>query len=899
MRRLLALALVVAGVITGGTALAYLSSHGTGSASATVGKIDPATNVVAKAGNGSTSSGPSPVTITWDAPSADVTPTGYKVVRDDGSTQVVVSCSASPCTDTNVPDGTYTYHVQSLLGTSWTSAAADSNALTIQNDIAPPTTTIDFPTDGGAYNAAGFANQCTSGTVTGICGTASDSSGVADVEVAIENSLGDYWNGSGFVTNGSPIFNTAGGTTAWSFVFTPPSDDTFTVLVQATDGFGNTTPAGTETAASFTYDTVAPSPTLTDVNGSSVSFPFLTNQTATTIGGACGTATGDGSSVNWSVTGDASDSGSATCAAGSWTATLSRGLSADGSYTVSASQSDAADNTGTTGNESITVDETAPSLALTKVDGISQSFPYYTNGTVTTIGGTCGSASGDNPTVTWSITGGATESSSTSCSSGTWSATLTAALSAAGNYVVSATQDDEAGNTGSSGNQSIIIDTAAPTLAIASPTNNGYTNSQTPTISGTAGTQAADSTHSADSSTVTVKIYAGSTTGATLQETLTAGVSAGGSWSVPATTLPANGQYTVQATQTDGAGNTGTSGANTFVIDTVAPAPAVTGPTDGATGVSTTPTLSGTAGTQAADATHSADASTVTVKVYQGAGTGGTLVQTFSGVIVDGSGAWSLNVTTALGSGIQYTAEVTQTDGAGNSGSGAGTFTTKGASLTCTLSATGDTYIRQTDPTHGSATTMVTNQNGGASHQDNALVQFGILSSTCQEGGTLPTNAAVSSATLTLTATSATGRTVGAAPAGSSWSESTLTWATATGAEQNPTGTNTAAISSAAVSWNVTADVQSILSGATDGGWVLWDTGNGNQPTNFDTKEASSGHPKLVIVYTDPPAAPTTEGLSSTREIAFFAVLGGSVLGLIALLTMPIPRRRGRRRKAT
>ena len=894
MRRLVALALVVTGVIAGG-AYAFLSSHGTGAASANVGRIDPPANVVAKADNGSTSNGPGPVTITWNAPSGGAPPTSYEVVRDDGSTQVTVSCDSSPCVDTSVPNGAYAYHVQSLLDTSWTSVAAESNPLTIQNDVAAPATTIAFPADGGAYAATAFADSCTSGTVTGICGTASDPSGVANVMVAIENGQGNFWNGAAFVTSSAPIFAKADGTTAWSFAFTPTVDDAFTVLVQATDAVGNTTTSDGETVASFTYDNVAPSVTLTEVNGSHVGFPYLTNQTVTRIGGDCGDATGDSSDVNWSVNGDATDTGSAPCSSGSWTATLTSALSSDGSYTVSATQSDAAGNTGASGNESITLDETAPVVSVTTVDGASQNFPYYTNSTVTTLGGTCGAASGDSPTVNWSVTGAATESGSSSCSSGIWSAAPTTPLSEAGNYVVNATQDDAAGNTGSSGSQSIVNDKTAPSVTITAPSSNSDTNTQTPTISGTAGTQAADSIHSADNSTVTVEIYAGPTTSGTPQETLSANVNGDGTWSVPATSLPANTQYTVQATQSDDAGNAGTSTPNTFVVDSVAPTPAVTDPTSDESAVSTTPTISGSAGTQAADAAHSADAPTVTVRIYQGAVTGGTPVQTYNGVNVGGSGTWSANVTTALDGDTQYTAQVTQTDAAGNSGNGADTFTTRAANLTCTLSPTGDTYIRQTDPAHGSATTMITNQNGGASHPDNALVQFSVLSSRCQEGGTLPPNATVASATLTLHATSATGRTIGAAPAGSSWNESTLTWATATTAEQNPSGTNTATISSTAANWNVTSDVQHILSGATDGGWVLWDTGSGNQPTGFATKEGAGNQPRLVIVYTDPPATAATEGMSSIREMLFFAVLTGSVLGLAALLTMPIPRRRPRR----
>jgi hypothetical protein len=44
-------------------------------------------------------------------------------------------------------------------------------------------------------------------------------------------------------------------------------------------------------------------------------------------------------------------------------------------------------------------------------------------------------------------------------------------------------------------------------------------------------------------------------------------------------------------------------------------------------------------------------------------------------------------------------------------------------------------------------------------------------------------------------------------------------------------------------------------------------------------------------------SATSTAGLSTGREVLFFAVLGGSVLGMVGLLTMPIPRRRRACRK--
>lgn len=252
---------------------------------------------------------------------------------------------------------------------------------------------------------------------------------------------------------------------------------------------------------------------------------------------------------------------------------------------------------------------------------------------------------------------------------------------------------------------------------------------------------------------------------------------------------------------------------------------------------------SGTAGTSGVTLTGTGFASGETVSVTFG---GSALTLSPATPNVTSAGGWSATFTVPTTTAGAKTIVASDSGGA----SAQTTFTVTASNHTCTLSTdTGDTYIRQTEAAHGSATTMLTNANGGASHPDNALVQFGILSSTCAEGGTIPANATIVSASLTLTATSATNRTVGVALAGSAWTEGTLTWATATAAEQAPAGSNTRTISSTTVTWTVTSDVQTVVNGSTDGGWVVWDTGTGNSETDFKTKEASSGKPLLVVTY--------------------------------------------------
>jgi hypothetical protein len=101
-----------------------------------------------------------------------------------------------------------------------------------------------------------------------------------------------------------------------------------------------------------------------------------------------------------------------------------------------------------------------------------------------------------------------------------------------------------------------------PALSITGPAVDARVETQTPTLTGTAGNAAGDA------STVTVRIYSGEVaTGAPIQ-TLTAPRS-GASWSVVTGALPL-GDYTAQATQTNAQGINGISGPVKFHV--VAPA---------------------------------------------------------------------------------------------------------------------------------------------------------------------------------------------------------------------------------------------------------------------------------------------------------------------------------------
>src|SRR5581483_3656004 len=352
---------------------------------------------------------------------------------------------------------------------------------------------------------------------------------------------------------------------------------------------------------------------------------------------------------------------------------------------------------------SVTVDTTAPTVAISFPTAAAYNAGGWTAGQPiagTASDATSGVASsavsvqkGNGASSCWTGTGAtftaACPNYLTATGTTNWNKTFTTAnFGADDTYTVAARATDNVGNTAVS-SASFVYDTVAPAPAVVSP---AFTSSTTPTVSGTAGVQGADATHSADASTVTVKIFSGPNTGGTLLQTINNVAVSGGNWSTPVAALTANAQYTAQVLQSDGAGNSG-SGTKTFVVDTVAPAVTLTTPANNSSGSDTTPTFSGAAGAQAADATHSADSTTVTVYICSGTpgscnASSGSLVQTLT-TTASGS-SWSVDASTlALGT---YQAQAAQSDGAGNTGtSSANTFTvTSGLTITSVERNTGN-----------------------------------------------------------------------------------------------------------------------------------------------------------------------------------------------------------------
>ena len=239
----------------------------------------------------------------------------------------------------------------------------------------------------------------------------------------------------------------------------------------------------------------------------------------------------------------------------------------------------------------------------------------------------------------------------------TWAVEPTSEL-ADGTYEIQASQDNASAGTGTSERVRFKVDTVAPAPTITEPADLADVGGDDPTFRGTRGVQSEDEEHSEDVPEVFITICRQDASQCVTQPT----AGDGDRWSAQPLDERADGTYTVEVRQRDEAGNEATSGQRTFRLDRTAPALAVDPlPGDGLTS-DPSPLITGTRGVQAADASHSADARDVTVKVRRRGGTEvlDTLMDT-----ADEGAEWAVQPTDPLAEGA-YDLEVTQADAAGN-----------------------------------------------------------------------------------------------------------------------------------------------------------------------------------------------------------------------------------------
>ncbi|MGS6192346.1 Ig-like domain-containing protein [Enterobacter asburiae] len=419
-------------------------------------------------------------------------------------------------------------------------------------------------------------------------------------------------------------------------------DGDASVQVSVTNVNGNSASAGRE----YSVDATAPSVTINTLATDDI-LNAAEAQSDLTVSGT--TTAEAGQTVTVSLNGK--DYTTTAGADGSWTLNVPAadlaGLT-DGSVTVTASVSDKAGNPASVAHN-LTVDITAPAVTINTVAG-DDVINLAEHGQAQIISGTAtGAAAGDKVTVT---IGGQTYTTVLDAA-GNWSVGVPASVISGlsdGTVTVTASVTDAAGNTGT-GSHNVTVDTGLPSVAFNSISGDNVLNAvekgQDLSVSGT-------SANLAEGTVVTVTLNG---------KNYTATTAADGTWSltVPAADLAGLGQanYTLNATATNGVGNSVSNTAN-LLVDTALP----------------TVTINTVAGDNVINAAEVAAGQTISGKVAN-AEAGNTVTVTIGGnsytATVQSDLTWSVNVPesvlTALGNG-DLTVSASVTNGHGNTGAG-------------------------------------------------------------------------------------------------------------------------------------------------------------------------------------------------------------------------------------
>ncbi|WP_320712380.1 Ig-like domain-containing protein [Enterobacter cloacae] len=419
-------------------------------------------------------------------------------------------------------------------------------------------------------------------------------------------------------------------------------DGDASVQVSVTNVNGNSASAGRE----YSVDATAPSVTIntlaTDdiLNAAEAQADLTVSGTSTAEAGQTVTVSLNGKDYTAAVGSD-----------GHWTLNVPAadlaGL-ADGSVTVTASVSDKAGNPASV-DHNLTVDVTVPQVTISTIAG-DDVINIAEHGQAQIISGIAtGAAAGDKVTVTI----GGQSYTTVLDAAGNWSVGVPASVISGlsdGSVTVTASVTDAAGNTGT-GTHSVTVDTGLPSVNFNTISDDNILNAvekgQDLNVSGT-------SANLAEGTVVTVTLNG---------KNYTATTAADGTWSltVPAADLAGLGQanYTLNATATNGVGNSVSNTAN-LLVDTALP----------------TVTINTVAGDNVINAAEVAAGQTISGTVAN-AEAGNTVTVTIGGnsytATVQSDLSWSVSVPesvlTALGNG-DLTVSATVTNGHGNTGTG-------------------------------------------------------------------------------------------------------------------------------------------------------------------------------------------------------------------------------------
>jgi large repetitive protein len=223
----------------------------------------------AAAGLAFAKSGPPSPAIS-SGPANPTTSTSATFTFSDSAKNVTFVCSldgsaftacSSPMSYSGVSEGQHKFSVEAR-DSSGNLSGATSYSWRV--DRTPPAISVTFPANGSVSNTATWSSGCSRGP--GICGTATDPSGVAIVILSIkQNSSGKYWDGSSYGATGETwqlaiVQPTSSGANWFYPLARPATDGQYTIHVLAMDSLGNFTPSNSPATSTFGIDTAAPPP---------------------------------------------------------------------------------------------------------------------------------------------------------------------------------------------------------------------------------------------------------------------------------------------------------------------------------------------------------------------------------------------------------------------------------------------------------------------------------------------------------------------------------------------------------------------------------------------------------------------------------------------------------------
>jgi hypothetical protein len=585
--------------------------------------------------------------------------TGNSCGSLSGATAVTVSGGNDAATLTS---GCFQY---TLTGTDNAGNTATATSSVVKVDRVAPT--------GGAITANGAATFNTSGTVSLSTTPFTDAnSGIA--ANVITRATGTLTGNSCGSLSGATAVTVSGGNDAASL-----ATGCYQYTLTGTDNAGNT---ATTSSSAVKVDTTGPALTIT-ASGANVS---------TTGGTTVYFKNGGGSSGTFTVTAADPDSGinasSFPNAPSGWTkstgtnsATYTLG---NASSSTSLSGFSATSGAGTVSNLTVTItlDATAPTVtavvgaarsdgtAVPGTNSVRASGKYYVYANISDA------SSGVNPattTATVTALAGSTSTVSLATAGGPWtvagtsysyrSAIQTAGSGVSGSQTITATANDNVGNTPSATSVAVTVDNTAPTVSSINRSDPNPTKASSliwtvtfsePVAGVTAGNfSVVTSNIGGTAPTITSVTPSGSVPASTWTVTVNTSSNTGTDSGSVGLNLANNTGITDAATN---ALSTATFAGQAYTFDTTAPAVAITSLADG--GGNSKLAVNGTGSTGANDGT-------VTVYVCRSATcSAATAVETITGVTVQAGGTWSV-LSSSNGTGLWYATAV-RTDLAGN-----------------------------------------------------------------------------------------------------------------------------------------------------------------------------------------------------------------------------------------